>query len=247
MIRSTGVSAEPFRTGRPGQVNGFLRALALIWLYLKRPFLLPRVRRYTVEHVSGVPLVVWPDVLNPVIFRSGEFLSTAVEREAFAAPPKGGEESFALDMGTGSGICAIFAARRGYRVTAIDLNPEAVRCAKTNVVLNTLEDRIEVLEGDLFSPVNGRRFDLITFNPPFFRGEPKTRFDLAWRSVDVFERFAAGLTQSLSPSGRALILLSTDGDPGMVAALKKNGLTVEPVLHRNFGNEIMTIHCARLS
>ena len=35
-------------------------------------------------------------------------------------------------MGTGSGICAIFAARRGYRATAIDLNPEAVRCAKTN-------------------------------------------------------------------------------------------------------------------
>jgi methylase of polypeptide subunit release factors len=247
LIGSTGVKASSPTTDQTVEVNRFVRAGTLLWLYLKRPFLLARVRRHTIERVNGVPLVVWPEVLNPVVFRSGEFLARAIEHEAFAAPPTWREESFALDMGTGSGICAIFAARRGYRATAIDLNPDAVRCARTNVLLNGLEDEIQVLEGDLFSPVNGRRFDLITFNPPFFRGEPKSRFELAWRSMDVFERFAAGLTQSLLPGGRALIVLSTDGDPGMLAALEQNGLTVEPVLRRNFGNEIMTIYCARLN
>ena len=47
------------------------RALAFAWLYLKRPFLLPRVRKPMLERIDGVPLVSLPDVLNPVVFRSG--------------------------------------------------------------------------------------------------------------------------------------------------------------------------------
>jgi release factor glutamine methyltransferase len=228
-------------------VNRFARAATLCWLYVKRPFLLARVRRYTVERVDGIHLLLWPEVLNPIVFRSGEFLARAIAREEFAAPPACRDKPLALDMGTGSGICAIFMARRGYRTTAVDLNPEAVRCAKTNAVLNGFQDDIRVLEGDLFSPVNGLRFDLITFNPPFFRGQPKSQFELAWRSVDVFERFATGLPKALLPGGRALILLSTDGDAGMLTALKQNGLKIEPMLRRNFGNEVMTIYCATVS
>jgi release factor glutamine methyltransferase len=150
-------------------------------------------------------------------------------------------------MGTGSGIGAIFAARRGYRVVAVDLNPEAVRCARINALLNGLEDRIEVRAGDLFEPVRGERFDLILFNPPFFRGRPSGLFDLAWRGVDILERFAAGLPACLAPGGRALILLSTDGDAGgMLRALAAEGLVVGIEARRHFGNEIMTIYSARM-
>jgi len=41
-----------------------------------------------------------------------------------------------LDMGTGSGIQAIFAASKSTNVTAVDINPLAVQCAKLNVKLN---------------------------------------------------------------------------------------------------------------
>jgi HemK-related putative methylase len=219
------------------------RAMTLIWLYAKRPFLLHRVRRYTIEHVDDVPIVVWPDVLNPVVFRSGELFARAVARDDLAAPPVGSVEPRALDMGTGTGICAIFAARRGFRVTGVDINPEAVRCARVNVMLNRMDEMVEVIEGDLFEPLAGRRFDLILFNPPFYRGEPKSRFDMAWRSTDVFERFAAGLDNALAARGRALILLSTDGDAqGMLAALGRNAFRITPALRRNYGNELMTIY-----
>ena len=224
-------------------VNPVVRALNLVWLYAKRPFLLRRVRRYALEEVDGVPIVVWPDVLNPVVFRSGELFGRAIQSEAFAAPRAGAAEPRALDLGTGSGICAIFAARRGFRVTAVDLNPEAVRCARVNVLLNRLDERVEVLQGDLFEPLGGRRFDLIFFNPPFYRGEPKSLFDMAWRATDVFERFAGGLDNALALGGRALILLSTDGDAkGMLAALDRNAFRVNAALRRNYGNEIMTIY-----
>ena len=220
------------------------RALAFAWLYLKRPFLLPRVRKPTLERIDGVTLLSLPDVLNPVVFRSGELLARTVASSSLSEP----STHRALDMGTGTGVGAVFLARRGWRVVAVDLNPEAVRCARINVLLNRLEDRVEVRQGDLFGPVEGERFDLILFNPPFFRGEPKGLFDLAWRSPDVLERFAAGLPDALSEDGRALILLSTDGDPeGMLKALATHGLRVEPAVRRDYGNEVMTIYCVRRS
>lgn len=218
------------------------RALAFAWLYLKRPFLLPRVRKPALERIDGVTLLSLPDVLNPVVFRSGELLARTVASSPLAEP----SAHRALDMGTGTGVGAVFLARRGWRVAAVDLNPEAVRCARINALLNRLEDRIEVRQGDLFGPVEGERFGLILFNPPFFRGEPKGLFDLAWRSPDVMERFAAGLPGALAEDGRALILLSTDGDAeGMLEALAAHGLKVEPAVRRDFGNEVMTIYAVR--
>ena len=220
-------------------VNRFARAWSLLYLNVKRLFLLRRVRQQSLEWVDGVPLVVLPGVLNPVVFRSGEFLARVI-------PPSSAAEPRALDMGTGCGIGAIFAARRGYRVTAVDVNPDAVRCCRINALLNRLENNIEAVEGDLFAPIAGQRFDLVLFNPPFFRGEPKSPADLAWRATGLFERFAAGLPAVLATDGRALILLSTDGDAaGMLSALEQNGLRVGPVEQRNFGNEIMTVYCAR--
>ena len=103
-----------------------------------------------------------------------------------------------------------------------------------------------MVQGDLFAPVAGLRFDLVLFNPPFFRGRPKSRRDMAWRGTDVMERFAAGLPLALVPDGRALVVLSTDGDaPGMIRAFKREGLAVEVVARRDFGNEIMTVYGVR--
>ena len=151
-------------------------------------------------------------------------------------------------MGTGSGVCALAAARLGCRVTAVDLNPEAVRCARINSLLNRLDDRIEVRHGDLFAPVAGERFDLVFFNPPFYRGAPRNLFDMAWRAPDVLERFAAGLSGVLAEGGQALVLLSTDGDgDALLAALRAAGFALSIAARRNFGNEIMTVYSVRRS
>lgn len=223
-------------------MNPISRALTVAWLHAKLPFLVRRIARPVLERIDGVSLVSVPDVLNPVVFRSGELLARTVASSPLAEPGT----NRALDMGTGTGVGAVFLARRGWRVVAVDINPEAVRCAKANALLNRLEDRIEVRQGDLFAPVEGERFDLILFNPPFFRGEPKGLFDMAWRGTDVMERFAAGLPHALTPEGRALILLSTDGDAaGMLKAFAANGLRVETAVERDYGNEIMTIYDVR--
>ena len=71
-----------------------------------------------------------------------------------------------LDLGTGSGIQALLAARHSGRVTATDVNPRALEYLRLNARLNGVEN-VEPVEGSWLEPVRGRRFDLIVANPPY--------------------------------------------------------------------------------
>lgn len=227
----TGRAPRPWR-------RGIWRA----WLRVRHQVIGRRYRRLVLERVDGVPLVIFPDVFNPVLLRSGAFLA----RNLPAPVPTIASESKrprALDVGTGSGIGAIFAARLGYQVVGVDVNPEAVRCARINVLLNDLDELVEIRLGDLFAPVAGQRFDLVVFNPPFFRGMPTDQLDQAWRATDVIERFADGLGQVLRPGGQARIVLSTDGEwRAMLDALGSVGLVAHPTVGKDFGNEVLTVY-----
>lgn len=231
-------------------MNAATRLLSSLVDAVRRPVLRRRLDRVVVETVRGVPLVVLPEVFNPVVFRTGRFLAEALEDGAWGAAPLPPEATAgrprALDLGTGSGIGAVFAARAGYAVTAVDVNPEAARCARINALLNGLEDRIEVLHGDLFAPVAGRCFELVLFNPPFFRGEPTRWRDAAWRSRDVLERFAAALPGHLAPEGRALVVLSSHGEgASLLGALEGRGMEPEVSAVRDFGGEVLRLHSVR--
>lgn len=71
---------------------------------------------------------------------------------------------FVLDIGTGSGILALGAAKLGAnRVLGIDLDPVAVEVAKTNVTRNRAEDTISIQQGDLTAGWDGTA-DLIVAN-----------------------------------------------------------------------------------
>lgn len=72
----------------------------------------------------------------------------------------------ALDIGTGSGIQALHAARHATRVTATDLNPRALECARLTLALSGAP-AAELREGSLFEPVGDETYDLIVSNPPF--------------------------------------------------------------------------------
>ncbi|HEU4651496.1 MAG TPA: HemK2/MTQ2 family protein methyltransferase [Croceibacterium sp.] len=225
---------------RPTRVRGAAAALARGWLALRR--FGRGTRGLVLETIDGVPLVVLPQVFNPVRLRSGALMARALNRLPLDDPAR----LAVLDLGTGSGIGAVFAARRGATVAAVDINPEAVRCARINALLNHAEDRIAVHLGDLFEPVRGRSFDLILFNPPFYRGRPRDDHDHAWRGLDVFERFAAGLDRALAPGGCVLLTLSTDGDGAeLLDVLVAAGFAVEVVEQTDLLNEVITVYGVR--
>jgi release factor glutamine methyltransferase len=195
-----------------------------------------KYQRTVLEHVAGLQFVVLPDVFNPKLLRSGAFLVSYLSRPDGVTPG-----SRVLDLGSGSGACGLAAARRGCEVVAVDINPSAVRCTRINALLNNLH--VDVRHGDMFVPVAKDRFDVILFNPPYYRGAPRDELDHAWRSVDIPERFAADLASHLTPTGHALVVLSSDADPDMfLSCLRDNELSHEVVARRDFINEVMTIH-----
>ncbi|APE30070.1 16S rRNA methyltransferase [Halomonas aestuarii] len=70
-----------------------------------------------------------------------------------------------LDMGCGDGILAAWLARRGARVTAVDVNGFAVEATRRTLEANGLAG--ETLASDVYSALGERRFDAIISNPPF--------------------------------------------------------------------------------
>jgi ribosomal protein L3 glutamine methyltransferase len=74
-----------------------------------------------------------------------------------------------LDLCTGSGCLAILAAHAFScaSVDAVDLSPDALAVAEHNIADYGLQDRISLIESDLFANLGGRQYDLIISNPPY--------------------------------------------------------------------------------
>ena len=114
--------------------------------------------------VMGKKIMALPGVFAPLW---GDSLSLA---EVVQKETKQGD--FVLDLGTGTGIQGVFSAEKASKVIASDISPKAVECVKFNVKNLKLDDKIKVIESDLFSNIQDK-FDLIIFNPPFRWFKPK--------------------------------------------------------------------------
>ena len=80
------------------------------------------------------------------------------------------------DVGTGSGIVAVCAAKNlpECRITALDISSSALEVARANVETHGVGDRVELIESDLFALLEDCQFDLIASNPPYI-SEPEMR------------------------------------------------------------------------
>lgn len=105
----------------------------------------------------------------------------AVLLSGFATAKKGDK---VLDLGTGTGVIPILmsAKTKAEHFSALEIQPESAEMAKRSVMLNDLQDRIDIIEGDIkkaaeiFKPSS---FDVITTNPPYmnFEGGIKNSYD----------------------------------------------------------------------
>ncbi len=107
-----------------------------------------------------------------------------------------------LDMGTGSGEIALACARKGARVVAVDIDPEAVEHTRRRARDEGLE--IDVRLSDLFEKVP-ERFDYIFFNAPYLPVDDSPE----WGGLHVIPRFLEEVCYHLKPGGRAYIVYSS--------------------------------------
>ncbi|WP_188648119.1 class I SAM-dependent methyltransferase [Marinithermofilum abyssi] len=90
-----------------------------------------------------------------------------------------------LDLGCGYGPVGVVSAAVApeCRVTMVDVNRRALELARKNADTNGVADRVEVLESDGFSAIQGRSFATILTNPPIRAGK-KTVYRLFEESAE---------------------------------------------------------------
>ena len=120
-----------------------------------------------------------------------------------------------LELCTGSGCLAILLARAlpAASIDAVDISPDALKVAARNVADYGLADRIQLMQGELFAPVAGQRYQLIVANPPYvtqramrtlpaeYLHEPRIALAGGADGLELVRRILASARGHLTPNG----------------------------------------------
>ncbi|MFH1637065.1 MAG: methyltransferase [Candidatus Woesearchaeota archaeon] len=149
-----------------------------------------------------------------VIFGSGTFSSKKLDfgTKVLANNMLIRERDDVLDLGCGNGVVGMVASllTKG-EIVLTDINKRAVKLAEAN---NSSRKNVEVLQGNMFEPVNGRKFDVILLNPPQTAGK-KVCFGMIEKSKEY---------------------LKDNGSLQLVARHNKGGRTLSENMEEVFGN-----------
>jgi release factor glutamine methyltransferase len=180
----------------------------------------------------SLSLAVTKDVLTP-----RPETETLIEAALELAPERDAELQI-LDIGTGSGAVALALAseRPKARVTASDVSPAALAVARGNAERLELAGRVRFIEGDLFAPFAGERFDLVVSNPPYLSNapgaahapelahEPAAALFAPDQGLAVLRALAQGVSAHLLPGGAAAFEVSPEQADRVAGWCREAGL-----------------------
>jgi len=132
----------------------------------------------------------------------------------------------ALDLCTGSGCLAILMAHTfpNAQVDAVDISPDALAVAQRNVADYGLDEVIELVQSDVFSGLEGRKYDLIISNPPYvttcamevipkeYQQEPELALVAGEDGLDVVRKILAEAATHLNDDGLLLVEVGHNAD-----------------------------------
>ena len=165
-------------------MNKLIRQL-LSWTY--RPLLQRYLRKDRPFHYDGLDLIILKSVFHPAFFGSSKVFARFLKSQALNGKSL-------LEIGCGSGLLSLVAAKAGAHVTAVDINPAAIACARANARNNHLD--VEVIHSDVFQSLKQHAYDILIINPPFFEGKAKEDSSYAWYcgpDYYFFRQFSEGL------------------------------------------------------
>ncbi|GAO99349.1 peptide chain release factor N(5)-glutamine methyltransferase [Fructobacillus ficulneus] len=140
-----------------------------------------------------------------------------------------------LDIGTGSGAIILTLAKQWPNLRGIgaDLSQDALVVAQKNRDKFDLAGRVGLVESDLFTALEGQRFDVIVSNPPYIRPDAQSEMDVSVQTYEpemalyaddnglaLYKQMAQGLADHLNPGGGAYFEIGYDQGPALVAVFQ---------------------------
>lgn len=148
-------------------------------------------------------------------------LGTRLLLEYIRIPEKG----VVLDVGCGYGVIGITIAKlnSNLKVYMVDVNPLAVKVSRYNAKLNNVIDRVTILEGDCYKPVENILFQAIYSNPPLSAGR-----DIVENIVLNAKKYldTNGFAQFVIAQGREYIVNKAKQEYRIVESINKKGYTI---------------------
>lgn len=187
-------------------------------LYYSKP------RNFTYDNIK---IKVHPDVFPPQLTFSTKILLDYIE-------PLNLENKRFLELGSGSGIISLLAAKKGAIVTASDINEITLTYLEKNASKNHL--KLKIIHSDLLQNLDNQTFDYILINPPYYPKKANTVKEQAWfcgENFEYFENLFSQLTNYLSYENNCLMILSQDCAIEKIKAIAlKNTIAFELVLEK---------------
>ncbi|MFY9734602.1 MAG: 50S ribosomal protein L11 methyltransferase [Rhodoplanes sp.] len=217
----------------------FRRLLRAIIHFLSYNLILSR-QSTQVTRAAGFRLTVRPTVFHPRYFISSECFAEFIDGLDLRGKR-------VIDVGTGSGILALAAARAGADfVVAADINPNAALTAADNARANGFP-AVKAVCSNLLAAFAARPlFDVILSSPPKHAGEPRDLADRGWHAGPAYRDIAALFKQAqerLRPGGRIYVMVSSDSDLDLFGRLiDQAGLRARPALERSILIESFIIY-----
>lgn len=162
---------------------------------------------------------------------------------------------YVCDLCTGSGCIAVAIAKNfdNARVIATDICDKALAIAAENVARYNLNDRVELLAGDLFAPVidqlDTAEFDLIVTNPPYVSTaeyealdknvknyEPQHALHAGTQGLDIYRRIAAEIDTHLKPAGTLIAEIGYAQGPAVTELLKAAEIFANIKIEKDLSN-----------
>lgn len=155
---------------------------------------------------DNIRIAVHPDVFPPHLTFSTKFLLDFIQDINL-------KNKTILELGCGSGIISLLAAKKGAIVTATDINKIALENLEKNSLKN--QSKIKILCSDLFENLQNKSFDYIIINPPYYPKKPKNIKENAWfcgENFEYFENLFEQLPKYLKNNIKCYVILSEDCD-----------------------------------
>ena len=145
--------------------------------------------------------------VKPGVFHPGLFMSTKILLK-FVDGLNINQKTF-LELGAGTGIISILAARNNAVVYASDISSLAVENIRINADENEVE--INVLKSDLFDDFPKIIFDYLVINPPYYTKDPETEEQFAWycgKNFEFFRKLFVSLSEFINQDSKVFMILS---------------------------------------